>query len=47
MAKKPTKTNPLIRKGRKSPMPEMLEPMLATLVNDPVEGDDWVYESVT
>jgi bifunctional non-homologous end joining protein LigD len=44
MAKKTSKENPLIKKGRITPMPENIEPMLATLVTEPAEGDDWVYE---
>jgi bifunctional non-homologous end joining protein LigD len=33
-----------IPNGRIAPVPENIEPMLATLVNEPVEGEDWVYE---
>src|SRR5687768_2737319 len=34
----------ILSKGKKAPFPEAIEPMLATLVNEPVAGDDWVYE---
>ena len=34
----------LLSKGITSPMPSTLAPMLATLVTEPVEGEDWVYE---
>src|SRR5215217_3027746 len=36
--------NSILKKGRPSPMPQNIEPMLATLVNEPVEDDEWVYE---
>ncbi len=31
-------------KGNPSPIPQNIEPMLATLVNDPVEDEGWVFE---
>jgi bifunctional non-homologous end joining protein LigD len=34
----------LLAKGTPSPMPENLEPMLATLVSEPVEEGGWLYE---
>jgi bifunctional non-homologous end joining protein LigD len=34
----------ILKKGKPSPMPEDIEPMLATLVNEPVEDEEWVYE---
>jgi bifunctional non-homologous end joining protein LigD len=33
-----------LSKGKPSPIPQNIEPMLATLVNDPVEDEGWVYE---
>lgn len=32
------------KRGKKAAMPTKLRPMLATLVDNPVEGDDWAYE---
>jgi bifunctional non-homologous end joining protein LigD len=37
-------TAALLSKGKPSPIPQNIEPMLATLVNDPVEDKGWVYE---
>src|SRR5438477_8657763 len=34
----------LLKKGRPSPMPKNIEPMLATLVAAPVEESGWIYE---
>jgi bifunctional non-homologous end joining protein LigD len=34
----------LLQKGKKSPIPRDIEPMLATLVNEPVEETGWHYE---
>ena len=34
----------ILKKGKRSPMPKNLEPMLATLVNEPVNEEGWVYE---
>jgi bifunctional non-homologous end joining protein LigD len=34
----------LIKKGTPSPMPEPIEPMLATLVNEPINESGWFYE---
>jgi len=36
--------NRLLKKGRSSGIPKNIEPMLATLVNDPVEETGWLYE---
>src|SRR6476620_8105195 len=44
-ALKLSKTAELIwKKGKAGPMPQDLEPMLATLVTQPVEDEGWVYE---
>jgi bifunctional non-homologous end joining protein LigD len=34
----------ILKKGKRSPMPKNIEPMLATLVNEPVKEEGWVYE---
>src|SRR5215213_11633673 len=34
----------LMKKGRCGPMPKSVEPMLATLVTDPVKESGWFYE---
>lgn len=34
----------ILHKGKASPMPKNVEPMLATLVNEPVNEDGWIYE---
>src|SRR5437588_12413030 len=34
----------LLAGGRKSAMPEKIKPMLATLVDEPFDDPDWVYE---
>jgi bifunctional non-homologous end joining protein LigD len=34
----------LVAKGRKSPLPVDIKPMLATLVDEPFEDDGWLYE---
>jgi bifunctional non-homologous end joining protein LigD len=34
----------IIKKGKKTSIPENIEPMLATLVTTPVEAQGWVYE---
>ncbi|MGZ5287414.1 MAG: DNA ligase D, partial [Flavisolibacter sp.] len=34
----------LLKEGKASPIPGDLEPMLATLVDAPAEGEDWFYE---
>jgi len=34
----------LLEKGRKSPMPTSVKPMLATLTDKPFEDEDWLYE---
>jgi bifunctional non-homologous end joining protein LigD len=36
--------NDILKKGKRSPMPKNIEPMLATLVNEPVKEEGWVYE---
>src|SRR5215203_1745439 len=36
--------NDILRKGRPGPMPKSIEPMLATLVSEPVNEEGWVYE---
>ena len=36
--------NALVKKGEPSPMPEAIEPMLATLVSEPVKESGWFYE---
>ena len=47
--KKPTKKNKeliksIVEKGRKSPLPVDIKPMLATLVDQPFEEKGWLYE---
>src|SRR5687768_1595887 len=32
------------KRSVRDPMPRDIQPMLATLVDKPVEGDDWIYE---
>lgn len=34
----------ILKKGKPSPMPKNVEPMLATLVNEVVEESGWIYE---
>jgi bifunctional non-homologous end joining protein LigD len=34
----------MLRKGRPAPFPRDVEPMLATLVSEPVSGKGWLYE---
>src|SRR5687767_7279037 len=34
----------ILKNGKKAAMPENLEPMLATLVAEPVSGAEWLYE---
>ncbi|MFP9100461.1 DNA ligase D [Flavobacterium sp. RHBU_24] len=34
----------LLKKGRRSKMPEKIKPMLATLVNEPFDDPGWTYE---
>jgi bifunctional non-homologous end joining protein LigD len=34
----------ILKRGEKTPFPANIEPMLATLVAEPVEGADWQYE---
>lgn len=36
--------NALVKKGEPSPMPEAIEPMLATLASEPVKESGWFYE---
>jgi bifunctional non-homologous end joining protein LigD len=42
--KSKTNINQLLKKAKKSPMPQNIEPMLATLVNEPVTEKGWLYE---
>jgi len=35
---------PLLKKGSTSAMPQKVKPMLATLVNEPFDDPDWIYE---
>ena len=51
MGKKKTETSEvkksiqiLIEEGKRSKIPQAIEPMLATLVNEPPSGDNWIYE---
>ncbi len=37
-----TKNNHLA--GKKTAFPKVIEPMLATLVNEPFDNDEWMYE---
>jgi len=39
-----TPVKALLKKGKPSPMPKDLQPMLATLVTEPVEEKGWFYE---
>lgn len=34
----------ILKKGKAAPMPQNIEPMLATLVNEPVHDEGWIYE---
>ena len=34
----------ILAKGKSSPMPKDIEPMLATLVTEPIEEKGWIYE---
>jgi bifunctional non-homologous end joining protein LigD len=36
--------SPAARIGRKEPMPTVIHPMLATLVDEPFDDDDWLFE---
>jgi len=38
------KVQAILKKGNASPMPKDIEPMLATLVNEPIEEKGWLYE---
>jgi len=38
------KLTALLSKGKTAPMPKSIEPMLATLVNEPVNDENWLYE---
>jgi len=40
----PAPVKALLKKGKPSPMPKDLQPMLATLVTEPVEEKGWFYE---
>ena len=39
-----TKIPGLLKKGKHSKFPEEIKPMLATLVDEPVEEEGWLYE---
>jgi bifunctional non-homologous end joining protein LigD len=39
-----TTAKAILKKGKKIPMPASIEPMLATLVNEPVKEEGWIYE---
>src|SRR5215211_1930458 len=39
-----TEAQTLLRKGKITAMPKDIQPMLATLVTEPVTEDGWVYE---
>jgi len=41
---KPLEADTLLKKGKKSKMPETVKPMLATLVNEPFDNPEWTYE---
>ena len=43
--KKPSNTKPSCDAARKSAMPEVIKPMLATLVNKPFSDPDWLFET--
>jgi len=43
-AKPDPKLDALLKKGRKSKIPIGMKPMLATLVDEPFDDPDWVYE---
>src|SRR5687768_738465 len=38
------KVQAILKNGKASPMPKDIEPMLATLVNEPIEEKGWLYE---
>ena len=38
------KVQVILKNGKTSPMPKNIEPMLATLVNEPIEEQGWLYE---
>src|ERR1700744_3841328 len=38
------KAGPDLSGASRSPLPKTISPMLATLVDKPVEGPDWLYE---
>jgi bifunctional non-homologous end joining protein LigD len=40
----PKRSAPLSRKGKAAPFPAKLQPMLATLTDQPPEGKGWIYE---
>ena len=44
MKKASTALHAILKKGKKAPMPQNIEPMLATLVSEPVPGAEWLYE---
>jgi bifunctional non-homologous end joining protein LigD len=34
----------LLKKGTRAPLPQNIEPMLATLAGAPLAGEEWLYE---
>lgn len=42
--KNTTRIKEILKKGKLAPIPGNIEPMLATLVNEPVEEKGWMYE---
>jgi bifunctional non-homologous end joining protein LigD len=43
-AKRNKTANDIVKKGKPASMPKNIEPMLATLVNAPVNDEGWIYE---
>jgi bifunctional non-homologous end joining protein LigD len=41
----PAKTKSLCSAARRAPMPAVIHPMLATLVDDPFSREDWIFET--
>src|SRR6185436_15062101 len=42
---KRAKTEALCPAARKAPMPDVIHPMLATLVDEPFSDPDWIFET--
>jgi bifunctional non-homologous end joining protein LigD len=40
-----SKTNKTLPRARKAKLPKFISPQLATLVNEPPSGDEWLHES--